>query len=55
MLPRLGILYLIGNGPGHPQCRRNDMIVGFPLSAGKGNSGHDGALAPISGAGEVST
>jgi hypothetical protein len=31
------------------------MMVGFPLPAGKGISGHDGALAPISGAGEVST
>jgi hypothetical protein len=36
--------------PGHPQCRRNAMIVGFPLSAGRTKFGSDGALSPTLGA-----
>jgi hypothetical protein len=42
------------NQPGHPQCRRNDTIVGFPFSAGKTNCGQEGALSPAVGATEVS-
>jgi hypothetical protein len=44
----------VGNGPGHPQCRRIDMIVGFPLSAGSTGCEQDGALLPAEGVGEVS-
>lgn len=39
-------------GPGHPQCRRNDIIVGFP-SAGTVNRGQEGALFPIFGTGAI--
>lgn len=45
---------IVCNGPGHPQCRRNDMMVGFLLSAGSTSCEQDGALLPTKGAGEVS-
>jgi hypothetical protein len=35
----------VGNGPGHPQCRKNDMIVGFTLSAGSTSCEQDGEVS----------
>jgi len=39
---------------GQPQWRRNVMIVGFPFALGIGSFSIEGALDPISGAGNVS-
>jgi len=38
---------------GQPQCLRKPTTVGFPFFAGMGRRSDEGALDPISGAGDV--
>ena len=45
----------MGDSHGQPQCRRKVTIVGLPFEDGIGSFEVEGAFAPTSGAGEVST
>jgi hypothetical protein len=39
--------------PGQPQCRRKDIIIGFPSLSGTGSLEDEGALESISGTGDI--